>query len=295
MGNLNVEFCACCAFSGDDKFLYAGTGDGIVKMFNLKSSEESIHQLHKKDCCVEHILSSKDSKLLITEGGSFSKLWSVRDFLVMKKKFLDARHLEFSHLMQDKVVGTQYGGIATVYGLHTGQLSRTLKPSKRNGYSGNRATFDPTDSFILSDGVLWDFRAPRQLHCFDKLNQTLTDVFHPNGLEIISNTEVWDTRTFHLLRTVPELDQCQVKFNYGGEVIFAKFDNVEECESETRFLTAFKTLDPSDYSPIATIDTKNIVAGLCSSRNDYYLAVNEESTVRLYEVGRLSTEGGSKR
>ena len=65
--NLDVEFFASCAFSGDDKFLYAGTGDGSVKMFNLQSSEESIHQLHKKDCCVEHILSSKDSKLLITE------------------------------------------------------------------------------------------------------------------------------------------------------------------------------------------------------------------------------------
>ena len=92
----------------------------------------------------------------------------------------------------------------------------------------NKATFDPTDDLILSDGVLWDARSPRQLHKFDKLNQSLSGVFHPNGgylpmralhsnccliigLEIISNTEVWDIRTFHLLRTVPQLDQCQVR------------------------------------------------------------------------------------
>ena len=36
--NLDVEFFASCAFSGDDKFLYAGTGDGSVKMFNPNRS-----------------------------------------------------------------------------------------------------------------------------------------------------------------------------------------------------------------------------------------------------------------
>ncbi len=45
----------------------------------------------------------------------------------------------------------------------------------------------------------------------DKLNPNLNGVFHPNGLEIVSNSEVWDIRTFHLLKTVPGLDQCQVR------------------------------------------------------------------------------------
>merc|ERR1712202_110134 len=134
--------------------------------------------------------------------------------------------------VQDKVVATQSFGVATVYDLHTGQLSRTLIPTCRNrNYSNNRASwasFDPTDSLILSDGVLWDFRAPRQLHCFDKLDQTLSDAFHPSGLEIISNTEVWDIRTFRLLRTVSEFDRCRVVLNSGGEVIFANFKKESE-------------------------------------------------------------------
>jgi hypothetical protein len=58
------------------------------------------------------------------------------------------------------------------------------------------------------------FRGLGQIFCsgrkLDKLNTTLNGVFHPNGLEIVSNTEVWDIRTFHLLKTVPGLDQCKV-------------------------------------------------------------------------------------
>jgi HIV-1 Vpr-binding protein len=44
----------------------------------------------------------------------------------------------------------------------------------------------------------------------DKLNATLSGVFHPNGLEIISSSQVWDIRTFQLLKTVAGLDQCLV-------------------------------------------------------------------------------------
>ena len=65
---------------------------------------------------------------------------------------------------------------------------------------------------------------PRQIHKFDKLNQNLSGVFHPNGLEIISNTEVWDIRTFHLLRTVPQLDNCHVTFNRTGNNILSRYN-----------------------------------------------------------------------
>ena len=85
-----------------------------------------------------------------------------------------------------------------------------------------------------------------------------------------------DIRTFHLLRTVPQLGQCQVVFNYGGEVIFANSVKVLEINSENRFLTAFKIFDSSDYSLIATIDTKNNVVGLCSSWDDCYLAEDQK-------------------
>lgn len=53
-----------------------------------------------------------------------------------------------------------------------------------NQYNKNKATFNPTDELVLSDGVLWDVNAGKEIHKFDKLNQTLSGVFHPNGLEV---------------------------------------------------------------------------------------------------------------
>merc|ERR1719187_2281603 len=199
-------------------------------------------------------------------------------------------------MTQDKLIGTRMDGVATVYDMETGHQVRLLKPTSANAYSRNRACFDPTDELILSDGVLWDYRVSKQIHKFDKLNQTLSGVFHPNGLEIVSNTEVWDIRTFHLLRTVPQLDQCQVVFNNGGDIIFG-LNLEQETEDETKFETAFKTFEASDYSSIATIETKKSVLGLCTSRQDLMLAVveqglisTEESIVRLYDIGRLRAE-----
>ena len=83
----------------------------------------------------------------------------------------------------------------------------------------------------------------------DKLNQNLSGVFHPNGLEIVANSEVWDLRTFHLLKTVPGLDQCQVRFTNSGEILYGVTLDVEEDDGE-RYESAFKVFDASDYSSI---------------------------------------------
>lgn len=71
----------------------------------------------------------------------------------------------------------------------------TLKPSQSNQYNKNRATFNPTDELVLSDGVLWDVTSGKEIHKFDKLNQTLSGVFHPNGLEVSFSN--WITGTVH--------------------------------------------------------------------------------------------------
>ena len=34
------------------------------------------------------------------------------------------------------------------------------------------------------------------------------------------NSDQWDLRTFHLLHTVPALDQCQIRFNHNGDIIY---------------------------------------------------------------------------
>ena len=72
-------------------------------------------------------------------------------------------------------------------------------------------------------------------------------------------------------------------------------------EDDESYDSAFKTFDASDYSSIATIETKRAVLGLSTSSNDLQIAVventlfpanngSEESVVRLYDVGRHRAE-----
>ena len=128
-----------------------------------------------------------------------------------KIQFPDDDYVEFSNLNQDKVIGT-HNEIASIWDIERSQIIRTLKPQISNNYQKNQATFDPSDDLVLNDGVLFDMRMGKEIRKLDKLNQNLNGVFHPNGLEIVSNTEVWDIRTFHLLKTVPGLDQCYVSW-----------------------------------------------------------------------------------
>jgi HIV-1 Vpr-binding protein len=59
-----------------------------------------------------------------------------------------------------------------------------LVPTVSNQYTRNKATFSPFDDLVLSDGVLFDVASGKQIHKLDKLNQTQSGVFHPNGLEV---------------------------------------------------------------------------------------------------------------
>lgn len=69
------------------------------------------------------------------------------------------------------------------------------------------------------------------------------------GIEVVSNTEVWDLRTFHLLKTVPTLDQMEVIFSPVNDIIYAVSLEKENID-EANYITSFKTLDALDYSNI---------------------------------------------
>ena len=78
-----------------------------------------------------------------------------------------------------------------IYDIASGRLMLTLNEvDKASNYTRNRATFNPTDDLVLNDGVLWDVDSGKSVHKFDKFNPNVSGVFHPNGLEIIINSEV---------------------------------------------------------------------------------------------------------
>lgn len=69
-------------------------------------------------------------------------------------------------------------------------------------------------------------------------------------LQIVSNTEIWDLRTFRLLKTVPALDQCSIMFSPTASVIYAAPLLPREPDDDIPLDTSFKTFDSYDYSSI---------------------------------------------
>uniref|UniRef100_A0ABD2WU61 LisH domain-containing protein n=1 Tax=Trichogramma kaykai TaxID=54128 RepID=A0ABD2WU61_9HYME len=285
----------CCTFSQCQEYLLLGTYAGEVKMFNVRSgAEEASYSCHES--YVSELETNRRGDLLLTStgwGSMMSALWSLGTFFEMKIALDQEEHVEFSKF-QDKIVGTQ-AEAATIYDLATGTLIKTLKPSISNNYSRNRATFSMNDELILSDGILWDVNSGKEIHKFDKLNESLNGIFHPNGLEVVSNTEVWDLRTYQLLKTVPALDQMDIKFSPVNSILYAiSLDS--EHEGDQHLVTSFKTVDALDYSNIATFDVKRGIYDLACNKFDSQIAVVEnmggdidriqESVVRLYDVGR---------
>ncbi|XP_050080001.1 protein mahjong [Anopheles maculipalpis] len=299
-----VDYCfTSCDFTPCGTRLLVGSLSGEVKIFNLNDTNEE-HSFSCHETTVSSIKCSKDGKFLITSAiwrYPISALWSLDGNQILEKLVWDDEdYVEFANLTTERVLATT-NQIATIYDINTGQKVMKFEPAIANHYTKNRATFCPNDELILSDGVLWDVTSGKEIHKFDKLNQNISGVFHPNGLEIVENTEVWDLRTFHLLRTVPSLDQTHVKFSSQNVMYGITLDKEDsEVAEVAAYQTSFKVLDSYDYSSIATIDVKRNISDLAVNRYGSQIAVVEnqggynslqESVVRIYSVGRKRNTG----
>lgn len=303
---------SCCTFSSCENYLMLGNQNGEVKVYNVQSTEEmAVYMCHTSP--LTHIETSRDGKTLLTSGSwdtPLTVLWSMGDFFDRGHGFDEITYAEYAKQTQDRIVGTK-DDQASVFDIETGNKIVTLfDAEKANHYTKNKATFNNTDDLILNDGVLWDANNAKVIHKFDKFNPDVSGVFHPMGLEIIINSEVWDLRTFHLLHTVPALDQCEIRFNHNADVIYGAHtalsdtrsldDEDEKDPHKSPFGSSFRTFDARDYTNIATIDVKKTIYDLCTDSSDCYLAVvennrspenlTEESICRLYEVGKLKEE-----
>lgn len=180
-------FFTTCTFTACSTNVIVGSYNGAVKIFNInQSTEEFSTNCH--DLYISSIKCNREGNLVCISSAwrpAISTLWNIEDRqFTLKRQWKEEEYCEFNNTsIQDKILGTK-SQTATLYDLNTGQKISTFTPTNYNQYTKNRATFDPTDDLILSDGVLWDVRSGKDIHKFDKLNQTISGVFHPNGLEV---------------------------------------------------------------------------------------------------------------
>ncbi|XP_034142456.1 protein mahjong isoform X2 [Drosophila guanche] len=295
----DLEF-TCCDLVG--KYIIVGTQQGDGRVFNMNDGVEQFYS-NCHNFSVDAIKANRAGDLVITSSfwrTPTSILWSIADNEFKSKLTLsDVTYCEFSQTAQDRLLGTQ-NECATLFDINTGSKLSTFTPTIPNQYTKNRATLCRTDELVLSDGVLWDVRSGKEIHKFDKFNQCISGVFHPNCLEIISNTEVWDLRTFHLLQTVPVLDQRNCTFSPMHVIYGASLGSDRDHDMETTtYDTSFNVLDAYDYSSIATIDVKRNINDLSVSANGSLIAVVEdysgyeskqETYVKIYAVGVKKNE-----
>ncbi|WKY05016.1 hypothetical protein Q1695_005767 [Nippostrongylus brasiliensis] len=295
------EMYTSCAFSIDDEHLIVGTFTGEVHWLNMESGAEESHTVcHSSG--ITSIVPSKDGNFLLTSSAyisPLSALWKLGDQQEHGFDIEDEYFVQFSNLSSDRIIGTS-DVVGSIYDTETGRLLRKFRrESCPTGYTHNRASFSPCDTMVLNDGVLYDVRGP-VVHTFDQLNTSGCGVFHPQGNEIIINTEVWDTRTYRLLHLVPALEQCKLVFNSTGKIVYAAM--YSDCADVFRntYCASFRTFDTFDYSVIATVDTKRPLLDISCDHSDRYVAVverlgegevefmlnNEKTLVRAYEVGK---------
>lgn len=304
-----MGFTACCFLNclADDpqSRIMAGTREFVgcskLRLFNINTGKLELSEETALKT-ISNIESSKHETLAITSDGSRmggSELWNIKGNFHKLYNFSGVRHFEFGKTTASRMVGTK-DETTILYDTSTCEpLDTYTTTNVGNGYVGNKATFDYFDEIILSDGILWDVRSKNMIHKLDKFNSSFNGVFHPNGREVVSNTEIWDVRTFKLLRTVPYIDQFEIRFNDAGTVIYGVCCCLEE---QVEKMNCFYTFDACDYSPIAMTDVKRPVLDISLDIYERYIATIEshnrqsedlpfpalgiEPACRLYEIGK---------
>ncbi|CAI5704169.1 unnamed protein product [Peronospora farinosa] len=321
-------------FGQDQENMLIGNHGGELRQFSIES-DEVVEEwtCHSASSAIVDLETNEltsmgtQSQLIITGAVALSELavneialWDLngRNELVERWRFKGGLRPQFNHY-GDRIVAldarsneeeTGLGGpgctvnSAVVLDIATGNVLCNLQDAMRsNGYGvETNCCFSPCDGTILTDGMLWDARIPtRGLYKFDKLSNVGCGFFHPNGNEVIVNSAVWDLRTYRLLRMVPALDKCSIKFIPSGSVLFAYYpyaggDYLERRKAKLK--SWFRVLDGRDYRDITTIDLCRPVFDLSLNTKSTVLSVVEgryldagdvddnDSICRLYDIGR---------
>jgi len=133
--------------------------------------------------------------------------------------------------------------------------------------------FSSDDTLVLSDAVLWDVRSKGAIHRFDKFTDEGYERFSPTGMEVIINSEIWDVRTFKLVKTCPALDSTFFNFNNAGDVILAGIQKYEN--DQLQHSNKFRAIDATTYELISEHSLDRNISDIAIDPTDSYVALLE--------------------
>uniref|UniRef100_A0A803NLD6 Uncharacterized protein n=2 Tax=Cannabis sativa TaxID=3483 RepID=A0A803NLD6_CANSA len=299
----------CITFLSDSSHIAVGTHSGELKIFDTNSSSvlESCASHQFPLTTVQSYLSG-ETQLVLSSSSQEVRLWDASAIGGgPTNSFEGCKAARFSNSVDIFAALPAEPGRRDIllYDIQTCQLvlklSDTLANSLGRSHFYSNVHFNPTDTMLLWNGVLWDRRITNPVHHFDQFTDYGGGGFHPAGNEVIINSEVWDLRKYRLLRSVPSLDQTSITFNARGDVIYAILRrNLEDVMSSfnTRrmkhpLFCAFRTVDAVNYSEIATIPVDRCVLDFAAEPTDSFLGLitmddQDEmfAAARVYEVGR---------
>ncbi|XP_024020803.1 DDB1- and CUL4-associated factor homolog 1 [Morus notabilis] len=297
----------CITFLSDSSHIAVGSHSGDIKIFD--SFNNSILESctgHQSPVTIVQSYQSSETQLLLSSSSQDVRLWDASAISGgPMHPFEGCKAARFSNS------GDVFAALSTerreilLYDIQSCQLvsklSDTSAISTGRGNSYSLVHFNPSDTMVLWNGVLWDRREPDPVHRFDQFTDYGGGGFHPAGNEVIINSEVWDLRKYRLLRSVPSLDQTTITFNARGDVIYAILRrNHEDVMSafHTRrmkhpLFSAFRTVDAVNYSDIATIPVDRCVLDFTTEPTDSFVGLitmddQEEmyASARVNEIGR---------
>ncbi|KAJ7515195.1 hypothetical protein O6H91_22G005000 [Diphasiastrum complanatum] len=304
-----ASILAAGSHAGDIRLFDSNTGN-VLEVHNCHSSPVSVLQSSPQALVTSEEPLAGRGQLLLSSANYDVRLW---DSSALANgplhNFEGCKAARFNH------TGSRFGAITLdssprevmLYDVNSGKLEQKLSDSSLAQAVTSRSHaqpivhFSPSDVLVLWSGVLWDHRIPQAVHRFDQFTDYGGGGFHPSGNEVIINSEVWDLRTFKLLRSVPSLDQTVMAFNATGDVIYTTLrrntDDIIAALHPRRarhpLYAAFGTLDAVDFSDISITPVDRRVLDLATESTDSLIAVvamdgNEEmdSYAKLYEVGR---------
>ncbi|KAK7410307.1 hypothetical protein VNO78_00997 [Psophocarpus tetragonolobus] len=299
----------CITFVGDSSHIAVGSHNGELKFFDSNNSNvvESFTG-HQAPLTLVQSFVSGETQLLLSSSAQDVRLWEATSILGgPTHSFEGCKAARFSNS------GNVFAALSAesarreilLYDVQTCQVESklldTFTTSTGRGHVYSLIHFNPSDSMLLWNGVLWDRRVSGPVHRFDQFTDYGGGGFHPAGNEVIINSEVWDLRKFRLLRSVPSLDQTSITFNARGDVMYAILRrNLEDVMSavHTRrvkhpLFSAFRTVDAINYSDIATIPVDRCVLDFATEPTDSFVGLitmddQDEmyASARIYEIGR---------